>query len=327
MEVVVEKIFILLLLLAVMAKSAAWAIRSALGLSRLAGLTEFMISLVVITFISILPETIISVLAALQGSPALGLGTLIGSNVADLALVFGAVAFFAPHTISAEPAFIKDDYIFLGFLLLPLVLGFTGSFSRLDGVILIAASVIFFFVMAETKRRRGIRRHAHDDQHPHSPLGAIRDFVVLAASLILMGGAAYYAVQYAEGIARIVGAAPALVGLLIVAPGTCLPELIFAIRAVRRRHNTLAFGDILGTVIIDATLVLGVVAAIHPFAFNPRMIIVTGIFMLLAGMLFFSLLRSGRKLTRSEGALLLAFYLIFVMVEFVIRNWTPLIGR
>lgn len=325
MGLVVEKVILLVLLLIALGKSASWAIRSAVGLSRLIGLTEFVISLVVITLISILPETIISVLAAVQGSPALGLGTLIGSNVADLTLVFGAVALAAPHAIGAEPAFIKEDYIFLGFLLLPLILGFTGNYSRLDGIILITAGVIFFFVMAEAKRRRG--GHVHSYVVSHSPLSAVKDFLLLAVNLSIMGAAAYYAVEYAGGVASVIGIAPALVGLLVIAPGTCLPELIFSIRAVRRHHNTLALGDILGTVIIDATLVLGTVALIHPFAFNPRIIIVTGIFMLLAALLFFSLLRTGRRLTRGEGAMLLAFYALFVIVEFITRNWSPLITR
>jgi cation:H+ antiporter len=325
--IVAEKIFILLVLLAVLGKSAAWAIRSSVGLSRIAGLSEFVISVVVITLISILPETIIAILAAAEGSPALGLGTIIGSNVTDLTLVFGMVALFASHAIGAEPTFIKEDYIFLGFLLLPLVLGFTGVFSRLDGVILIAAGIAFFFIMARSKRRRGITRHVHDDGHRHTAMSAFKDFFVLAFSLTLMGASAYYAVQYADRVARIAGLGPALIGLLIVAPGTCLPELVFAIRAVRRRHSTLAFGDILGTVVIDATLVLGVVAFISPFVFNPRIIIVTGIFMLAAGMLFFSLIRSGRQLTHKEGLSLLAFYAFFIMVEFATRNWTPLIVK
>lgn len=321
-----EQVILLVLLLIVLGKSASWAIRSAVGLARIIGLTEFVISLVVITLISILPETIISILAALQGSPALGLGTLIGSNVADLALVFGAVSVFAPHAIGAEPAFIKDDYVFLGFLLLPLILGFTGHYSQLDGIILVIASIIFFFVMAEAKRRRGGHLHPYYGIS-HSPLSAIKDFLMLAVSLSIMGAAAYYAVEYAGGVARIIGVAPALIGLLVIAPGTCLPELIFSVRSVRRHHNTMAFGDILGTVIIDATLVLGVVALIHPFAFNPRIIIVTGIFMLLAALLFFSFLRTGRRLTQEEGMLLLVFYALFVIVEFVTRNWTPFLTR
>ncbi|MFY9462703.1 MAG: hypothetical protein WAP52_00770 [Candidatus Sungiibacteriota bacterium] len=324
MGIIAEQIIILLILLLVMGKSAAWIIRSAVGLSRLAGLTEFIISLVVITSISVLPEMIISVLAAVQGTPSLGLGTLIGSNVADLTLVFGAVALFAPRAISAEPAFIKDDYIFLGFLLLPLILGFTGHYSRLDGIILIAASVVFFVLMAETKRRRGIHTRTH---HTHIGRSVIKELPLLLVSIVLMGVSAYFAVQYAGAIAENIGITPALIGLLIIAPATALPELLFAARAVQRHHNTLALGDVLGTVVIDTTLVLGVLALIHPFSFNPRIIIITGIFMLLAGLLFFSFLRTGRKLTRREGAFLLAFYTLFVMVEFITRNWTPLIGK
>lgn len=322
MGMVAENIIILLLLLAVMGKSASWTIRSAVGFSRLVGLGEFVIGLVVITLISILPEAIVSILAAAQGSPALGLGTLVGSNVADLALVFGAVVFFAPRAVSAEPAFIKDDYIFLGFLLLPLILGFTGAFSRLDGIILIAASIVFFFIMARVKRRHGIRTH-----HTHIGHSVIKELPILIVSVALMGTSAYFAVQYASALAEHIGMAPAVIGLLIIAPGTALPELLFAVRAVRRHHNTLALGDVLGTVVADTTLVLGIVALIHPFSFNPRIIIVTGVFMLFAGILFFSFLRSGKKLTRAEGALLLAFYALFIIVEFITRNWTPIITK
>lgn len=322
MGMVAEQIVILLLLLAVMGKSAAWAIRSAVGLSRLTGLTEFVIGLVVITCISILPEAIISILSAVQGSPALGLGTLIGSNVADLTLVLGAAALVAPRAINAEPAFIKDDYIFLGFLLLPLALGFTGFLSRLDGIILIAASIVFFFIMAKTKRRHAIRMHHTDSGH-----SILKELPILIISIALMGISAYFAVQYASALAANIGMAPAIIGLLIIAPGTALPELLFAVRAVRRHHNTLALGDVLGTVVADTTLILGIMTLIHPFSFNPRIIIVTGIFMLFAGILFFSFLRSGKKLTRGEGSLLLVFYALFVIVELITRNWTPLITK
>lgn len=318
-----EQLLILVLLLIVLAKSASVALHAAVALSRLAGLTEFVISLAVITFISVLPEAVIVILSALRGSPTLGLGTLIGSNVADLTLIFGTVAAAAPGAVSAEPAFVKRDYVFLGFLLLPLILGFTGYYSRMDGAILTAAGVLFFFIIAEMKRRGHAQYPAH---HHHSSFSAAKYLALLAASLAVMAGAAYYAVGYASRIAAIAGLAPALVGLLIVAPGTCLPELALSLRAVRRHHNTLAFGDVLGTVVIDATLVLGILALITPYAFNPRIIIVTGIFMLLAGLLFFALLRSGRRLTRSEGWLLILFYAVFIAVELALRNWTPFIG-
>ena len=322
MEVVFEKILVLFLLLVVLGRSAVWAIRASAGLARIAGITEFVISLVLITLISVLPETVISLFSALGGDPALGLGALIGSNVADLTLVFGAVAIVAPHAVVAQARFVTKDYLFLSFLLLPLALGFTGSYSRLDGIILIAAGILFFWIMITSKRREGNGTHRAINHHSLD-----RELLILLVSLVLMGSASYYAVYYAREIATIAGVAPALIGILIIAPGTCLPELIFSVRAIRKGHATLALVDVLGTVIADATLILGILALISPFTFNPRIIIVTGIFMLLAGFLFFSFLRSGRKLTRVEGAYLLAFYALFIIVEFSLRNWTPLITR
>lgn len=322
MEVIFEKILILFLLLVVLGKSAVWAIRASAGLARIAGITEFVIGLVVVTLISVLPETIIALFSAFEGDPALGLGALIGSNVADLTLVFGAVALFAPHAVKAQASLIKKDYLFLTFLLLPLALGFTGSYSRLDGTILIAAGILFFWIMVAAKRREEIHL-----PHPIDHRSLDRELLMLLGSIVVMGIASYYAVSYARQIAAIAGIAPALVGLLIIAPGTCLPELIFSVRAIRKGHPTLALGDVLGTVVADATLILGLLALINPFSFNPRIVIVTGIFMLLAGFLFFTLLRSGRKLTRIEGGYLLLFYLLFIIVEFSLRNWTPLITR
>ena len=319
MELAIQNIFILFILLFVLGKSASWAVRAAVGLSRIMGLTELVISVIVVTIISILPETIISVLSALHGVPSLGLGTLLGSNVADLTVVFGVVALAARRPVGVEETFIKKDYVFLAFLLLPLILGFTGYYSRLDGILLILGSLVFFYIMSKVKTHS---RKAHISIHDTS---LIKNLAALAAGLLLMGASAYYTVEYAQGMAEGLGIAPALIGLLVVALGTTLPELIFSVRAVRRNHSTLALGDVLGTVITDATLVLGIIALIHPFSFNPRLIIVTGIFMLLSGLLALHLLRSDRALTKPEGLLLLLFYVLFIMIEFLLRDWTPLI--
>jgi len=320
MESFITELFILVALLWILGKSASWAVHSSISLSRLAGLPEFVIGLFVVTLISILPETIISLLSAFSGVPSLGLGTLLGSNVADLTLVFGLVALLSPREIKVQSAFIKKDYLFLAFLLLPLVLGFTGHYSRLDGIILIAGSLLFFYSMLREKAAKNY--HVNNNVTSFSILLGV---LILTGSLLLLSASAHYTVQYAVRIAEGLAVSPALIGLLVVALGTTLPEFLFSLRAVRHAHSTLALGDILGTVIADATFVLGLVALIHPFSFNPRLTIVTGIFMLLAGLFFLSLIRSEKKFTKTEGLFLVAFYIVFIMVEFVLRDWTPLI--
>jgi len=189
---------------------------------------------------------------------------------------------------------------------------------RIDGAILIAASVLFAVIMLRTAREK---RKKEVQAPPNFSLPI--SFTILAGGLLLMGAAAYFVVSEGEAIATKLFISPAIIGLLVVALGTTLPELIFSARAVREAHPSLALGDIMGTVIADATLVLGITAAISPFSFNPRLVIVTGTFMLLAGFFSLGLLRSGKELTKPEGALLLVFYAIFIIVEFSLRNWSP----
>lgn len=316
-------IFVLVLLLIVLGKSAAWAVRAAISLSHAFHWPAFAVSVLVVA-VSILPETIISVLAALNGVPALGLGTLLGSNVADLTLVFGVVALFSRRELKVQSAFIKKDHLYLAFLALPLVLGFGGYYSRFDGVLLVASSVLFLWLMLGKTAGSGLLGRGGS---PASINGftLAKSAAILLAALLALAVSAYYTVEYAVLLAGRLGVAPALIGLLVVALGTTLPELLFSLRAARNAHTTLALGDILGTVIADATLVLGITAIIHPFSFNPRLVVLTGFFMLLAGMFSLSLLRSGKTLTRSEGGLLVVFYAVFIAVEFMLRDWTPFI--
>lgn len=318
MDSLAGNFIVLLLLLFVVGKSAAWGVRSAISLSHQIGLPELVISFVVITGISVLPELVIAVLSAARGEPSLALGTLLGSNVADLTLVFAGTALFSTHALRAPRPVIERDHLFLGFLFLPLVLGFTGHFSRLDGALLVAAGIFFLVLMYRSSAPTG-------RLHTLNGLSLAKSAAGLFGSLIAIGAGAYYAVEYAVRIAGDAGVNPALIGLLVISLGTTLPELLFSIRAVQRGHATLALGDIIGTVIADATLVLGIAALIHPFSFNPRLVVLTGFFMVFAGILALSFLRSDRRLTYAEGGILIAFYVVFVVVEFMLRNWTPIV--
>ena len=320
-----DNLVILLLLLLVVGKSAAWAVRAAISLSHTFGWSAFAVSVLVV-LVSILPETLVAALAAIHGVPALGLGTLLGSNVADLTFVFGLVAIFARRELKVRSSFIKKDHLYLAFLALPLILGFGGHYSRLDGVLLVVSSIFFLWLMREKTAGTGMLGHRGALANLNG-FTLAKSITILLASLLALAASAYYTVAYAVMLAEGLGVAPALVGLLVIAIGTTLPELLFSLRAARKDHANLALGDILGTVIADVTLVLGVIALIYPFSFNPRLIIITGFFMLLAGIFSLSLLRSERVLTRIEGILLVAFYAVFVAVEFILRDWTPLIMK
>jgi len=110
---------------------------------------------------------------------------------------------------------------------------------------------------------------------------------------------------------------PVLVGMLVVGLGTTLPELFFSLRAVKQNGASLALGDVLGTVISDATIAVGVMAVIQPFDFPVQIVSITAAFMFLASILLLAMMKSGRVLTKHEGLILFLFYIVFVLTEYL----------
>src|SRR3989338_4734295 len=115
-------------------KSASWATRYAGLVAERFHLSKYVVGFLVVAIISVLPETIISTNAALQGIPTFGLGTLFGSNVADLTIVFAIIILLTGHGMKVESKILKDNRVYPLLLLLPLFLGLDGSYSRLEGI-------------------------------------------------------------------------------------------------------------------------------------------------------------------------------------------------
>ncbi len=300
---------VLLLALVVVIKSADLAIRSASRLAKSFRISKYVIGFLIVAVISILPETFIAITSAFQGVPGFGLGTLFGSNVADLTLVFAIVTFVAAQNLKIESGILKNGFVYIGAMAIPIILGLNGHYSRSEGAVLILVGLLFYFLVL----RKDAKGKEASAQRP--PI-AKKDVLFLLGSMALLLIGANLTVTYGVALASTLQVNPILIGLLVVGIGTTLPELAFSIRAVRSKHEGLALGDLLGTVITDATIVVGVVALLRPFSFNARIIYITGIFMLLATVVLFTLMRSGRTLTKREAFILLAFYLAFVTAEF-----------
>lgn len=303
-----------LLSLFILIKCAEYAIRYSSRLAKALLFPEFIVSFFIIALISVLPEATISIISALKGEPALGLGTLLGSNIADLTLVFGIVALFSSTGIKVKSKIISNNFYYLLILLFPLILGFDGKFTRVDGLILILLGLLFFTKIALDSHR--FRKKFNNTKR--EPF--FKSLALLMVSIGILLLSAFFTVKFAVNFANDATLPSILVGLTIIALGTCLPELIFSIKAVRMNRDGLALGDILGTVIADITIVLGLVALISPFAYNPYNIYITGGAMFLAGLLVTIFMKSDRIIKKTEGIFLIIFYILYLFVEFLINN-------
>lgn len=303
-------ILIFLASLALVVHGATWAASSASRLAESFRLSAFTVGFLVIAVISILPETFIALQSAFAGMPSFGLGMLFGSNVADLTLVLAVLVLLAGRSIKVESRILKDHVIYPFILLVPLVLGSNGHFSRLEGLALVIIGGVFYYIAL---------RNGRDDATPaHSRGDRFLSAIFLAASMAVLLVGVHFTVASATGLAYDWGVSPVLIGMLVVSLGTTMPELIFSLRSIRKQEDSLAVGDILGTVLADATIVVGLLALVAPFSFPPEIVFVTGTFMVLASCLLFYCMRTGRTLSRFEALLLLLYWVIFAFAEFIV---------
>jgi cation:H+ antiporter len=141
---IIVNLILFLIFLAVLIRCAGYAIKYSSRIAKTLRLPEFAVSFFIIALISVLPEATISVISAINGEPELGLGTLLGSNVTDLTLIFGIVALFSLKGIKVKSKILRNNFFYLILLLFPLILGIDGRFSRIDGGILLLLGVLFY---------------------------------------------------------------------------------------------------------------------------------------------------------------------------------------
>ena len=294
-------------------KSAGFAVKHATYLARAAKLSEYIVGFLVVAFISVFPETFVSITSAIQGVPEFGLGTLFGSNVADLTIVVALVIFLASREIKIRSEVLKEAPPYLIVLVIPILLGLDGYYSRIEGIAFILTGVLFYFWLLQ--RNNSFSKREERGEHHNKFVARNSLFLILSLGVLLFSS--YTTVKFGVNLANQLGINPILVGIIVVALGTTMPELLFSFKAEKAKHDALAVGDVLGTVITDATIIVGILALIKPFEFPARLVYITGIFMVLSAILLFYFMKSEKRLTKKEGLLLIIFYLVFVWVEFL----------
>jgi cation:H+ antiporter len=305
---VLEQLAIFLVSSLLLVKSASYAVRSASKLAIHMKFSEFFVAFFIAGLISIMPELFIGINSALEGAPAIGLGTVIGSNIADLTIVMGIVA-LAGRRIGVDPKMMKNAFGFIIVTSLPALLMLDGTISRDDGIILIFAFIVH---MTNVARSEGIRIFAHRKKAAGN--GLWKHSALFVLSMILLFVSSFYIVESAVQISRAFMIPSIIIGLFLVSIGTTLPELTFSLRAVLSKHKEIALGDILGNVAMDCTLSIGIIALISPISSNFSAFATSLLFMILAALLLVTFMRDG-KITWQESFAMFFVYAMFAALE------------
>lgn len=290
-------------------------------LSRITKLGQFAITSFLLAFATSMPELVVGITAALEGRPSLSLGVILGSNIANLSLVVGSAALIG-GSLSVAGQWFKFD-IFSVFLAgaLPLILLLDGTLSRTDGLILLLIYGMYNYgILLEKKQptepaggrfkllllRKKLANKAMDRQLAWLFFGTA--VLIFSADMI---------VKIAINLSQALGAPVLLVGMFLIAVGATLPELTFAARALKRHQAGMVLGNLSGSIVVNSTLVLGLVVLINPIKLGNGLdeyLLAAAAFGVMF-VLFWGFIRSKYKLERWEGAILLAAYFIFFLLE------------
>jgi cation:H+ antiporter len=296
-------------------------IRGAVGLAKRVGISPFIVGLTIIGFGTSAPEMVVSVDAALSGSPGIAVGNVIGSNIANILLIVGSAALFVP--LAVHPDALKRDGTMMAFAtVLFIAIALMGTATWYHGVVSIIVLVAYLtYSVCSDRQRNDATAQLHGDKDKQLQSGLPdKVWVMLLAlgiGLAALVAGSRFAVIGVSAIAREAGVSEEVIGITLVAFGTSLPELATAMVAAARKQVDVCIGNVIGSNIFNLLGITGAAAIAAPLPFIAS-VVSFDIWVLLAVTVFFMwFMLTGRRIQRWEGAVLLLLYFSYVSLHFL----------
>ena len=280
------------------------------------GISPFVIGLTIVAFGTSLPELIVSIMASLNGESDIVLGNVLGSNIANIALVLSVIAIW--KTINFRYSDLKDSlvYIIISSAML-IVIIVSNNLSLIPGLVLLALFCIYIY-----SQFRIVKYNNSLEKNKDIPF-SIKYISYLFMGIFLLGWGSNLFINGAIGVATSLGVPLIVISLSIVALGTSIPELVTSLIAMKKNESSLVIGNILGSNIINIVLVLGSSIMINPInVYNSDLSImyntkISLIFMFIVTILLLSIILFRKDINRLFGLILFLIYVIFIYSNFI----------
>lgn len=303
-------ILLLLVGLGLVVLGADWLVNGASSIARRAGISEFVIGLTIVGFGTSCPELVVSLTGAIEGNSDISVGNVVGSNIFNVLFILGLTAMVLPVGMTDKNRRI-DIPITLGVTILLVILGITGSMSgpiisRWEGVLmlLVFSAYLFYCFKSDSKDEFSETQQA--------TLSITKSIALTLTGLagLIFGGDLF--VDSATALARQIGVSDKFIAVTILAGGTSLPELATSLVAAIKGKEQLALGNILGSNVFNAMMILGLSSVITPLSFA-SMTVVDIMTLVLSAVLLLIWAYTGRKyrIDRWEGAAMLLCYVAY----------------
>jgi cation:H+ antiporter len=287
----------------------------AAAMARNLGVAPLLIGLTVVAIATSAPEILISIVAAFRGAPELAIGNAIGSNIVNIGLVLGMVAAIRPVQLSSQ-TLRREMPALLAVTLLGVSLFLDAYLSRIDGVILLAALVFVMFWLIKLGLRSSVDDTITLEYEADIPRGVSMGRAIgwFAVGLVSLLAGAEFMVNGATEIARVLGMSEVVIGIVLVAFATSVPELAVSLVAARKGEYGLAIGNIVGSNLFNILAVVGAAALIAPSSLPPSVLSLHLFVMVAFTLVLFTMTYEQEgtgSITRVEGAALLIAYIAY----------------
>ena len=288
-----------------------WLLKSAVSISLGLKIPKIIIGMTVVSFATSAPELIVSINSAVNGYPDLALGNVIGSNIANLALVLGITLLIAEMDVQKSFFTTNWPVMMVASILLFLFLHNDYLISDFEGLIFVLF-LIFFLVYLFRFQNYDIIDDLPEDV---DLLPAYKTFTLFMLGSVGLWGGSEMLITGATDLAITLGVGERLIGVTVVSVGTSIPELAASIIAVLKKEKAISLGNLVGSNIFNILAVVGITSLITPITANDHVIYTNDIYwMLLVSMVLpiLVLLPKKMELKRKSGMILLLLYMVFL---------------
>ena len=288
-----------------------WLVRGGKGVALRLGISPFVVGLTVLAFGSSAPECITSIVST--SNPELIMGNVVGSNVANIGIAIGLAALVGP--MAAKYDDMKLEICFMVLVEAALcVLAIFGDIGMITGILMIITLFVFLFIVFKKKGNDDSAKASYEEDVTEDTLPSfVLVFLIILGLVVLYFGATFF-IDGAKGLAEMMNVSDLVIGLIVVAIGTSLPEICISVIAARRGEADMAVANIVGSNFFNILFVLAVGAILVDVPVTDSVLTFHLPFMLLFAVVMFLMVRFRNKIDRKSGLLLIGMYAVYVGV-------------
>lgn len=305
----ITSITLLILSLAALYIGAGWLVKGSAALAIKAKISPLVIGLTIVAFGTSAPELVVNLNATLTGQGDIAIGNVIGSNIFNIGFILGISAIIYPIKVKEQLTKLDIPIMLVATILLVLFF-WNGHLGRAEGILFVIGITLYTLFSLYYSRKKNLNKDNIELEEQPKPWFV--DTLYMIGGLAILVFASRLLVNNAVSIAKELGVSEAVIGLTIVSAGTSMPELATSVVAAIKKNPEIAIGNIVGSNLFNILAIAGITATIHPIHSN-NVNYIDLLVMLGMSVLLLPLVKSGQKISRAEGVVLVIIYLSYLI--------------